>query len=133
MKFKARTDDNRKLETNWDRVNLYLSRWKPGTVFDLEVTRPRKKNPIRAYYFAEVIYKLAEALGYDHGEETLLLHHQLKATFFQCEKDSKGIYRKVPHVFSDDSKLSDEKRTAFLEWVIRVCAREGVMIDDPSS
>ena len=131
MKFQATIDKDRKPVVNWDRVWLYCSRWKPGTVLQIEISRRQKKHPIRAYYFAEVIYKLAEHLGYDHGEETELLHRQLKITFFQIKPDEKGIYRNVPHVFSDDSDISSEVRTQFLEWVIRVAAREGVIVEDP--
>ena len=132
MKFQARTDDNRRLEVNWDRVNTYLSKWKPGTVLDVEITKrvPRKSDPMRKWYFGDVIRKFMEHLGYE-PQELELFHRQLKITYFQIKPDKKGIYRNVPSVFSNESDVKVPAKKLFVDWVIRTAAKEGVYIEDP--
>ena len=132
MNFKAQKIDGR-LDINWDRLALYVAKWKDGTWFDVEITRKQRKKstPMRKYYFAEVIAKYADHLGYDKGEETLLLHRQLKIVFFQVQPDSKGIYRNVPHVFADESELPVSQKKEFLDWVVRKAAQDGCIVNDP--
>lgn len=67
MKFKARTNDKRQIEINWDTVNTYLSQWKPGTVLDVEIVRHHTKvsDPMRRMYFAAILPPFAQYLGYD--------------------------------------------------------------------
>jgi hypothetical protein len=71
-----------------------------------------------------------EHLGYDPDEE-MLFHRQLKIVYFQIKPDTKGIYRHVPHVFSNDSEIPVPKKKKFVDWVIRKAAQEGVYIEDP--
>jgi len=130
MKFKARTNNDRKLDINWDLVNAYLSKWKPGTVLSVEIVKrtPRKSDAQRAYYFAHVLPTFAHGLGYDPDEE-LLLHRQLKIVYFKVPRDKKGIYRKVPHVFAEESEQNVKQRSVFVSWVLRKAAIEGVYIE----
>lgn len=132
MKFKARTDDSKRLEVNWDHINVYLSQWKAGTVLDVEIVRriSRKSDPMRKYYFSAVIRPFMEHLGYE-PDELELFHRQLKITFFQIKPDNKGIYRNVPSVFSNESKVVVPDKKRFVDWVVRTAAKEGVYIEDP--
>jgi hypothetical protein len=137
MKFKAKTNSQRKLDVRWDLIDLYVAKWKPGTDLDVEITRRQSKatSSMRKYYFAEVIAKYADHLGYDKGEEVLLLHTQLKIVYFQIKPDKKGIYLNVPHVFAEELDLSDREkvklRKKFMDWVVRKAARDGCVVDDP--
>ena len=130
MKFRARTDDNRKLVVNWDHINVYLSKWKPRTLLDIEIVRHHKliSDPMRKLYFAAVLPEFAKYLGYD-PDEYLLFHRQLKIVYFQIEPDGKGIYRKVPHVFANESEIVVPEKKKFLDWVLRKAAMEGCYID----
>jgi len=130
MKFKATIDAKRHIEINWDLVNTYVSRWKPGTVLDVEIVRRQstKSDPMRKMYFAAILPEFAKGLGYD-PDEYLLFHQQLKIVFFQIKPDKKGIYRKVPHVFHNDSTLPISEKTRFVEWVLRKAAMEGIYIE----
>lgn len=132
MRFKARTDDSRRLDVNWDRVNTYLSKWKPGTVLDVEITKrqPRRSDPLRKYYFSAVVKPFMDHLGYE-PDELELFHRQLKITFFQIKPDKKGIYRNVPHVFHNDSTIPVPDKKRFVDWVVRTAAKEGCYIADP--
>ena len=134
MKFKATSDNNRKVKINWEHVNLYASRWKPGTEFEIEIVRRQKKisDPMRKYYFAAVLPPYLEHLGYD-PEEDLLFHKQLKIVYFRIEPDAKGIYRDkdIPSVFGNDSDVPVSKKTEFVEWVLRKAAQDGVYIKNP--
>ena len=71
MKFRAIKSDG-KLQINWERINVYLSRWKDGTVLDVEITRRQrtKSDPMRKYYFGVVLPLFMEHLGYDEDEQT---------------------------------------------------------------
>lgn len=132
MKFRA-IIENGKLSVNWERINVYLSRWKDGTVLDVEITRRQrtKSDPQRKFYFGVVLPLFAEHLGYDKDEH-LLLHRQLKIVYFRVEPDAKGIHRHVPTVFSDKSEIPISEKSAFVEWVQRKAAQEGVYIPDAS-
>jgi hypothetical protein len=130
MRFKARTNSKRQIEINWDHVNVYLSKWPPGTVLDVEIVRrvARKSDPMRKMYFAAVLPPFAQHLGYD-PDEYLLFHRQLKIVYFQIQPDKKGIYRKVPHVFSNDSEIPVPEKRKFMDWVLRKAALEGCYIE----
>ena len=130
MKFRA-IIENGKLSVNRERINVYLSRWKDGTVLDVEITRRQrtKSDPMRKYYFGVVLPLFAEHLGYDKDEH-LLLHRQLKIVYFRVEPDAKGIHRKVPTVFSDKSEIPVSEKSDFVAWVQRKAAQEGVYIPD---
>ena len=132
MRFKVTSDNNRKVKINWDHVNIYVSKWKPGTEFEIEVIRRQKKisDPMRKYYFAAVLPPYLEHLGYD-PEEDLLFHKQLKIVYFRVEPDAKGIYRDkdIPSVFGNDSDIPVSEKTKFLEWVLRKAAQDGVYIE----
>ena len=133
MKFQARTNDKREIEVRWDLVNTYLSRWKPGTYLNLEITRrqAKKSDPMRKYYFGVVIKEFMRHLGYEVDEEELF-HRQLKIVYFQVKPDAKGIYRNVPSVFSNESDLDVSVKKDFIDWVVRKAAHEGVYIPDPN-
>ena len=130
MKFRAKTNNNREIEIQWDTVNAYLSKWKPGTLLDVEIVRHHKKvsDPMRKLYFAVVLPPFARYLGYD-PDEYLLFHRQLKIVYFQIEPDAKNIYRKVPHVFSNDSDIVIPEKKKFFDWVLRKAAIEGCYIE----
>jgi len=132
LKFQARTNDKREIEVRWDLVNTYLSRWKPGTYLNLEITRrqAKKSDPMRKYYFGVVIKEFMRHLGYEVDEEELF-HRQLKIVYFQVKPDVKGIYRNVPSVFSNESDLDVSVKKEFCDWVVRKAAHEGAYIPDP--
>ena len=138
MKFKLVSTNDRKLNINLDKINLYVSRYKPNTAFDFEITRRQKKksDPLRRYYFSTVARKYAEHLGYEE-DELLIFHHQLKVTFFkhdseyEIHQDKKGMWRNVPSVFGNNSDMVVGKKQKFVEWVIRKASIDGVYIPDP--
>ena len=132
MKFKAQTDKDRKINIQWELVNTYLSRWKPGTWFDVEITRHqhKKSNPLRRYHFGIVLPTLMDHIGYD-PDEKLFFHWQLKVKFFCIEPDKKGIYSRVPSVFSNKSKLPVSKKKEFVDYVVRKASEMGCYIPDP--
>ena len=136
MKFQGRTNSKRELDIRWDLVNLYLKKWIPGTVLDIEITRRQKKrsDPLRKYYFAAVLPPFMEHLGYEKDEE-VLFHHQLKATYFkrshEVYRDKRGIMRNVPSVFGNDSDMDVSVKKKYVDWVIRKAAENGVIIQDP--
>lgn len=129
MKFQAQKISG-KLNINWDHIAAYASRWKDGTVFDIEIIRQQKtvSSPMRKYYFSAVLPPFMEHLGYE-PEEQELFHRQLKIVYFRIEPDKKGIYRNVPSVFGNESEMPISEKTKFLEWVIRKAAQEGVYIE----
>jgi hypothetical protein len=131
VKFRA-VKDNGKLNVNWERVEAYLSRWPDGTVLDLEIVRRQrtKSDPQRKFYFGVVLPLFMEHLGYDKDEQEIF-HRQLKIVYFQIKPDAKGIYRKVPSVFSNESELVVSEKSKYVEWVVRKAAQEGVYIPDP--
>ena len=134
MKFNGRTNDNRKMETDWPAIERYVSRWKPNTYLEISI-KPKAQiasNPQRGYYFAEVLPKLCFACGYEVDEE-IYVHRQLKIIFFRVEPDERGIYREkdIPSVFSKESKLDKITRQNFIDWVIRKAAENGAEIEQP--
>ena len=130
MKFDATTTKGRKLDLNWDAINAYVSRWRPGTRLEISITRRQQKisDPMRKMYFAAILPVFANGLGYD-PDEYLLFHRQLKIVYFQVQSDKKGIYRNVPHVFADESTLPVSEKSKFVEWVLRKAAIEGIYIE----
>jgi len=134
MRFQFRTDKNRKPMIDWDKVHLYLQHRKADTVWDIEIKPHERKvsDPMRKLYFAVVLPKFANHLGYDPDEE-ILLHRQLKIIFFKIEPDKKGIYRKVPSVFGNDSDLVISEKKRFFDWVLRKASIEGCYIETERS
>lgn len=134
MKFQAVTDQNRKINLNWDLLNQYVFRWKPGTPLEISITRkePKVSSPQRRYYFGVVLPALMDGLGYD-PEEDELVHRQLKIVFFNVKPDKRGIYREkdIPSVFSDESDIGIATRIKFMDWVMRKCAENGVYVPAP--
>ena len=132
MKFRA-VKDKGKLQINWERIETYLANFKDGTAFDVEIVRRQKtkSDPLRCYYFGVVLPAFMEHLGYEK-EEYEIFHRQLKIVYFQIKPDSKGIYRKVPSVFSNESTVSNQDKSKFVDWVVRKAAQEGVYIPDPN-
>lgn len=138
MKFKAKTNDNRRLDLNWASINALTERSKPDTWYDVEITRKQKKksDPLRRYYFAVVLPGFMEELGYEKDEE-LLFHFQLKVTYFQNEpnheiyQDERGMWRNVPSVFGNKSDIDVSVKKEFVDWCIRKAAHYGVYTPDP--
>jgi len=131
MKFSLTSNQNRQVSINMDSVNAYTSKWTPGTEFEVEIVRRvhHKKDPIRRFYWAVVLPALMEGVGYE-PEEQEMVHHFLKATFFRCEKDERGIPRNVPPLFRNDSDEEMETKVKFVEWVIRKAAEYGVYVPE---
>ncbi len=131
MKLRAAVYDG-KLDVDWGKINTYLSRWKNGTLLDVEIVKRRKteSNPLRKYYFSAVLPPFMDRLGYERNEDELF-HRQLKIVYWRIEPDKKGIYRNVPSVFGKKSEIPVNVKKRFVDWVIRQAAREGVVIDDP--
>ena len=145
MDFKLVSDDKREIFINMNLINAYTGRYKAGTSYDLSVTRRQKKvsDPMRKYYFAAVLPPLVKELEYEQ-DESLLVHHQLKIRYFQNHpdfidkdgnpiivQDERGIWRNVPSVFSNKSKLPISDKKAFVDWIVRIAAQYGVYIEDP--
>jgi len=136
MKFKALSNNHRELNLNTDLINIYVSRWKPETWFDIEITRKqaKKSDPMRRYYFAAVLPPFMKELGYEQDEQ-MLFHHQLKVTCFKgkldIHQDERGMWRNVPAVFGNDSDMDVSIKKEFTDWVIRKAAHYGVYIEDP--
>ena len=133
MKLKAQTDDKKKLNINWELVNIYLSRWKPDTWFDIEIKRHQHtiSDPMRKYHFGAVLPTLMKHLGYE-PDEKLFFHWQLKVKYFNIEPDKKGIYHSVPSVFGNKSKVPISQKKEFVDWVIRKAAKMGCYIEEPN-
>lgn len=133
MKFRAGKYEG-KLDINWDVINTYLSRWKDGTIFDIEIVRRQRKksDPLRKYYFSGVIRPLMEFSGYE-PDELLEVHKYLKARYFNIKPDKRGIYRNkdIPSVFSNESPIPVPEKKKFVDWVIRLAAKSGCYISDP--
>ena len=144
MKFRAKTNSKQQLDVDWDLVNTYLQRWKPGTLLEIEIKRKvaKKSDPLRKMYFAAVLPPFCEKIGYE-PQEYLDVHKQLKIRYFENQpklledcnmepvyQDERGIYRNVPHVFHNDSKIPVPEKVKFVDWVIRLAAKEGLYIDN---
>jgi hypothetical protein len=138
MKFKKRSDKNRKLQINLDLIQAYASRYLPETEFEIEVTRRKKtiSDPMRRWYFREdgVIKPLMKHLGYD-PEDMLSLHRYLKILYFNVQPDKFGHYpeKDIPSVFGNESKMPVDEKRAFVDWVLRKAADQGCYIDNPQS
>ena len=132
MLFKTISNTDRRLDLNWKAINAYTAKWKPGSSFEVQITKrqPKKSDPMRKYYFAVVIREFMNHLGYE-PDELELFHRQLKIAYFQIKPDRKGIYRNVPSVFGEKSPLPVPDKKKFLDWVVRKAAQEGVYIPDP--
>lgn len=134
MKFRAVIKDS-KIDINWDRVNVYASKWKEGTLLDVEIVRRQKRvsDPMRKYYFGAVLPTYMHHIGYERDEDELF-HRQLKIVYFRVKPDVKGIYRErdIPSVFSNGSELPISEKKKFMDWVIRKAAQDGVYIPDPN-
>ena len=132
MKFRLKTDKNRRIPLDMHKVNQYASQWLPGTPIEIEIVRRKKKHsdPQRAFYWAVIIPQFAEGLGYD-PEEYDDFHQQLKVVRYGVKPDKRGIYRKkdIPHVFSSESEKNVSERKDFIEWVLRKASQNGIYID----
>jgi len=138
MKFRARTDKNKKFETNWDVIETYLSRFKAGTLLTVEIKKLEKTNsdPMRAFYYSQILPPLLEATGYERYEGQIV-HHTLKGLFFENHaneewrtyKDERGLWRNVPHVFSKKSPIPISEKKKFIEFVERAGVKYGAEYD----
>lgn len=133
MKFRAKKI-NGKIDINWQRLELYIARWKEGALFDVEIKRlqRRKSDPLRKYYFAAVLPDIMKGAGYE-PDEILDLHKWLKIRYYQIQPDKWGIYRRrdIPSVFGNKSKIPVLGKKEFVDWVIRKAAKAGIYIEDP--
>jgi len=129
VKFKAKMKHG-KLDMRRDLISTYLSKFKDGTVLDVEIVRKREtvSDPMRKMYFAAILPPFMKGLGYD-PEDEMLFHHHLKATFYRIKPDKHGICVGVPSVFGNKSKIDVKDKTMFVEWVLRKAAQEGIYID----
>jgi len=134
MKFRARTNDKKQLDVNWDHINVYLSKWKPGTLLDVEIVRHQSKisSPLRSYYFAAVLPPIMSSAGYEK-DEILDLHKFMKIRYFNIKPDKWGIYRKkdIPSVFGNESPILVPVKKQFVDYVVRKAAEVGIYIKDP--
>ena len=135
MQILTRSDKDRRISLNWDRINAYTARRKPGHQFRVDIVPVDKaaSDAFRGYYYAAVLPGFMMAYHYD-ADDAEVVHYFLKAKFFRCEKDEHDVYRNVPSVFSKSKKklrVTKEDREAFVEWVIRKAAEAGVYIEDP--
>ena len=68
---------------------------------------------------------LLKATGYD-PPEALIVHHTLKGMFFENDpkygtyKDDRGIWRKVPSVFSKKSDVPISRKKEFIAFATRI-------------
>ena len=135
MKFKLKSDENRKITINTDIINAYTERYIPETEFEIEVVRRKKKKslPMQKYYFSTVLPIFMEHLGYERDEQ-LIFHRQLKIVYFQVQPDKRNIYREkdIPSVFGENSELGIDIKQKFVSWVKRKAAHEGVYVPDPN-
>jgi hypothetical protein len=133
MKFKIKSDENKKINLNWIAINAYLSRWKPNTEFEVEIVRRQKtvSDPMRKYYFSAVLPVFMNAYGYE-PEEDMMVHRHIKCVFFRVKPDKHGIYREIdiPSVFSNESTVPIPDKVRFIEWVIRKAAEEGGYVEE---
>lgn len=147
MDFKLVSNDARRVHINIDLINIYTSRYLPGTSYDLSITRrqARKSDPMRKYYFGFVLPPLMLKVGYS-VDETREFHKQLKIRHFIdhpdfldaegktiIKQDEWGIWQNVPHVFRDESTLVISVKKVFVDRVRQIAAEEGVYTPDPDS
>ena len=137
MNWRSKSDNNRRITLNLDLIQTYVGRYKPGTWFDIEVTRKQKtvSSPMRRYFYGVVLPKFLEAYYYD-PEDGKTVHKHLKCLFFNVQPDEHGVYRDsdVPAVFADDSIIPIDKKQAYIEYVKRKAAQSienPVYIPDP--
>ena len=132
MKFKARTTDERKLDVNWDHINEYVRKWKPGTLLDIRITRKKTSasDPFRAFYFKGILPPFMETLGYS-PDELEQFHRSLKCAYFNVKPDKRGIYRNIPSVFSNEPDVDPDIRQKYVDWVMRKAAEYGCYIESP--
>jgi hypothetical protein len=133
MKFTLLSDDNRKLSFNMEKINLYVSRWKPHTPFEIEIVKrqPRVSVPMRNHYFGVFLPPVLDKIGYERNEAELF-HKQMKIDYFNVKPDKFGVYRDkdIPSVFSDTSDLEVPQKKKFVDWLERELARAGVYTED---
>ena len=123
------------IESNqWEVINAFLAKFKEGTLLDIEIKRRQRTNsdPMRAFYYSQILPPLLEATGYEKYEGEVV-HHHLKGLFFEnhpnaewrTHKDERGIYRNVPHVFSKKSPIPISEKKKFISFVERIGVQYG--------
>ena len=137
IKKDGKPDTNK--DTLWLWIENYISRYKDGSRFEWEIKikRRTKSDPQRALYFAEVLPKFMEAVGYD-PPEALDVHRFLKITWFEPQphilksfnlppiaKDKHGFHKNVPHLFGSKSVIPVDIRSKFINWVTRIACEYG--------
>jgi hypothetical protein len=139
MIFRAKTNNKKELETNWDVINTFLARFKPATLLEVDIKKLERKNsdPMRAYYYSQILPPLLKATGYERYEGEIV-HHTLKGLFFEnhkneewrTNKDERGLWRNVPHVFSKKSPIPISVKKEFVGFVERIGANYGAEYDN---
>src|SRR5215469_2602576 len=100
-----------------------------GCEVDLRLSKHRRARSLNqnAYYWAVVIPRLAEHLGYDYEE----MHEALKWRFLQTheqdEHETKTSWTRLPSVRST-TDLDTAEFTEYIEQVRRLGAELGVLI-----
>jgi len=139
LRFRGRTTNERELEADWLVINTFLSRFKPGTLLDIEIKRLEKTNsdPMRAYYYSQILPPVLKATGYEVYEGEIV-HHTFKGMFFENNKneewrtykDKRGLWRNVPHVFAKKSPIPIPIKKDFIGFVERIGAKYGADYND---
>ena len=139
MKFRGRTTNKRELEADWTVINTFLARFKPATLLEIEIKRLEKKNsnPMRAYYYSQILPPLLKSTGYERYEGEIV-HHTLKGLFFENHKneewrtykDERGLWRNVPHVFAKKSPIPISIKKEFISFVERIGVKYGAEYDN---
>ena len=132
MKFRGRLDKG-KLAYQKELLQAYLSRYKDGDVFKIDITRPQKlgSNPYRKYYFGAVLPKFMKEIGYEPHEKDMF-HEQLKELYFNVKPDEHG-FKRISNVFHKKKGLPVKKQIEFVDWVKRLAAKKcGIYIPDPN-
>jgi hypothetical protein len=135
VKFKSKSDKNRNIKINLGLINTYVSRYLPGTEFEIEIVRRKRKksDPLRKYFYGVVLPLFCDAYGYD-AEERLTVHKHCKCLYFSVEPDKHGVYRDrdVPALFGDDTEKDNQVKLKYIKWMQRKAAEAGVYIPDPN-
>lgn len=90
MRFRARVNSKKKLDTNWEIIDLYLAKFKPDTLLEIEIKKFERRNsdPMRRFYYSQILPPLLKATGYETYEGEIV-HHTLKGLYFENHKEEK--------------------------------------------
>ena len=131
MKFSTQ-NKNGVTHVPWGTIKVYVDKHKPGTklLWEIRPAKSTESSPMRNYYFGCVIKPTLAELGYE-SYESAAFHERMKQLYFDIEPDELGIYQNVPSVFGKKSKLEVAEKWKFVEMVVRLVNKYGVVVDDP--